>query len=1070
MDKAPSAAPAFSLPSARTLLLMTWVLGVSIMLVMGCWRSFRLHLSLRRASSPAPDGLKSLLQDVGRSLRLRRVPEVELCSAVRVPSLAGLWRPRILLPPGFAESVPPQTLRMVLGHELAHWRRHDLLWQLLTSALLVLHWFNPLLWLAHHRLREEAEASCDEWMLSRLAQDEARAYGDTLLDLVDRLPGRVSPWRVGEPGLLGMAASVAGVRRRVALIAHWIGGSRASRKLGIIALLVITFLGLLRAAEPVQEIKAALTVGWPATTTLHIFDDKTRDPIAGVKLALKSGKFVHEVTTDDKGRATLNLPPQRPDSSVGFAIRVRKEGRVPTVIFWHLDQPSFTPPDTLDLPLPKAVPIGGIVKDADGKPVSGAQIALIMRGSNMGGATQEIFPDIWERRVPTDANGRWTFTEAPPGRKSFSLAIEHSDIIPLKKYPKGDEVLPFYENRGETIVQRGAVITGKVVDDAGKPVKGTIVLGESGSDSTTYPEYKTNDDGTFRIGNARKGESVMATVTAKGYAPYLTHLSSAGDGAPVVLTLNKGKELKVRVVNAKGDPIAGAMAAPDEWRGTNPKQNGPRVLNYRFTTGKDGTFTWKHAPDVAISWDFFGAEGHRDNRGFVITPGDQEIKVVLEKLSQIIGTVVDADTGAPIPSFKIVPGDVREFPGWKEAGHRSWVWWSSGTMQGTDGKFLFSSDRGRNGEFRRLLRISADGYRPFLTEPIDEISGEVTWNIKLKKTPQLKIQVRQPDGQPAAGAKVSWNNVRNGAARVTNGDFSALDGPVGDDCFFRADTDGVASVAPEVDEFGLVAVHPSGWGVIEPGKVRGDDTITLTPWAVLDLDLRGIPADLRAKTMVMLYAVVENSPGIIDGFHELPKPNAKTQVQEGARMIPGLYKLAISYDMYGAAPLVFPLKAGEQTKIDTSTLWKWCEPALPLKLPPGAATDSRHQLKVVWDGTEDDGFLLPEDRKRLVEDVWNGHVTYKKKDAQGNTPEVIHLQKLGAGSYRLTGNIKGWPAGTPRDKPSVVLATIDHPFTIPASAVGTPTFVEKESSNKTSPPRIQMTGVPVYELPPLEIK
>ena len=68
------------------------------------------------------------------------------CSLVKSPCLFGLFRPAVYLTPEVMES---QVLtRYVLAHELAHYRAKDHIWSLLRSLCLVIHWYNPLVWVA----------------------------------------------------------------------------------------------------------------------------------------------------------------------------------------------------------------------------------------------------------------------------------------------------------------------------------------------------------------------------------------------------------------------------------------------------------------------------------------------------------------------------------------------------------------------------------------------------------------------------------------------------------------------------------------------------------------------------------------------------------------------------------------------------------------------------------------------------------------------------------------------------------------------------------------------------------
>lgn len=77
----------------------------------------------------------------------------------------------------------PDSLRYVLAHELAHRRHGDAFIALLRDAALVLHWYNPLVWLAAFLSRRDAEMFADTGAIKTLGEDERENYGMALIRL-----------------------------------------------------------------------------------------------------------------------------------------------------------------------------------------------------------------------------------------------------------------------------------------------------------------------------------------------------------------------------------------------------------------------------------------------------------------------------------------------------------------------------------------------------------------------------------------------------------------------------------------------------------------------------------------------------------------------------------------------------------------------------------------------------------------------------------------------------------------------------------------------------------------------
>ena len=158
---------AFYLPLSQALMFL-YILGVGVLGAVLLW-------SNRRFS---------------RTLRLKQRLEVDCPLPVYVvpvlpsPCLFGLWRPNIYLPPEVAQD--ETVLRHALAHEYTHFRHRDHIWSALRCLVLVLHWYNPLVWAAAYLSRQDGELACDEGAIRHLGEEERIPYGRTLVSLVAR--------------------------------------------------------------------------------------------------------------------------------------------------------------------------------------------------------------------------------------------------------------------------------------------------------------------------------------------------------------------------------------------------------------------------------------------------------------------------------------------------------------------------------------------------------------------------------------------------------------------------------------------------------------------------------------------------------------------------------------------------------------------------------------------------------------------------------------------------------------------------------------------------------------------
>lgn len=225
-QEVPAAPPRDAGPDVGMLLTCLWATGAVGTAAGIAHVNLRFAARVRRSRKP----VEGLERRVGRGLarRLRGV-RVYCSRAVSSPCLMGVFRPCIVLTPAALES--EERLTHVLVHELSHRRQGDAVFGLLRSAALVLHWFNPIVWLAAARSREDCESACDALAIRALGEEAREAYGKTLLAFVNPSPtaaGLVN-------ATTAMAQSRGSMKRRIARLAR--GRRRFAAALSAVAVL-----------------------------------------------------------------------------------------------------------------------------------------------------------------------------------------------------------------------------------------------------------------------------------------------------------------------------------------------------------------------------------------------------------------------------------------------------------------------------------------------------------------------------------------------------------------------------------------------------------------------------------------------------------------------------------------------------------------------------------------------------------------------------------------------------------------------------------------------------------------
>jgi len=180
----------------------------------------------------------SVTCDVRLRLKLRNAMHLEnnVWQSDRIPSpfIHGVLKPRIYIPFEMSD----MQRQCVLDHERCHLKRFDHVAQLAAYGLLVLHWFNPLVWLAFRLFGRDMEMSCDEAVLR--VRGNCTDYSETLLSIAaNHRFSLASPLAFGETD----------VKRRIINALNW---KKPSTIVTVVCIILCICALIICAANPVS--------------------------------------------------------------------------------------------------------------------------------------------------------------------------------------------------------------------------------------------------------------------------------------------------------------------------------------------------------------------------------------------------------------------------------------------------------------------------------------------------------------------------------------------------------------------------------------------------------------------------------------------------------------------------------------------------------------------------------------------------------------------------------------------------------------------------------------------------
>lgn len=159
-----------------------WLAGMILFLVYHIIRHYRFLKLVSRWSDDITDNRTLVLfQSLKTQMGLSQKIGLQTCESIGSPMMTGFAKPRILLP---AADFTTEELRLILRHELVHYKRKDLLYKSLVLLANAIHWFNPIVYLMTQAVDCQCELSCDEEVVRGTGADTRQYYCETIIGVI----------------------------------------------------------------------------------------------------------------------------------------------------------------------------------------------------------------------------------------------------------------------------------------------------------------------------------------------------------------------------------------------------------------------------------------------------------------------------------------------------------------------------------------------------------------------------------------------------------------------------------------------------------------------------------------------------------------------------------------------------------------------------------------------------------------------------------------------------------------------------------------------------------------------
>jgi len=402
--------------------------------------------------------------------------------------------------------------------------------------------------------------------------------------------------------------------------------------------------------------------------------------------------------------------------------------------------------------------VAGKVVDPANKPAASVEVyaapprrgtAMFRLASRSGYATPTALTDkdgkFTLRGVSVD--GKWTLEASPKDYAPATVEIPAS---------RAGALVTGMELR----LEKGVTLKGKFIDADQKPVSPVVEATLTYRDpktrkvlrvvNRTGKETHVSAAGELAIEKLPSGTATVS-LSLEGFKDFDRKDVAIGkDAKPAdlgTITLDRGKKISGKVVDADGNPIAMAQVSGSAFA------PGKAFQNAETKTGKDGKFALSGL-DPDGNWSIEAtAKGYSSAKADDVKPEGDPLELKLVKAGSVKGRVVFGDPPRPVSNYTIESDPKDEGGG--QAGMFRRMRGSGSSSRQSDPRGNFDIENLTPGAY--TLTFKAEGLMDLQRTGVDVHAGETTdlGDLTLDAGGTVRGRVQsQPEGLPVPGAAV----------------------------------------------------------------------------------------------------------------------------------------------------------------------------------------------------------------------------------------------------------------------------------------------------------------------------
>nr|WP_164914383.1 M56 family metallopeptidase [Aminipila luticellarii] len=156
-----------------------WIMGVCIVAVylLGVYLHF-IHTIKNSSRSIQSENTDQIQAEILSRNKRKSPLSMYQCPKIVSPMIAGIIRPAIFIP---ERDYSEADLKIILTHELTHYMRNDLKFKGMFIFALILHWYNPVVYMMTKAADKDMELCCDQDVIKAKNQKFKADYSEVIM-------------------------------------------------------------------------------------------------------------------------------------------------------------------------------------------------------------------------------------------------------------------------------------------------------------------------------------------------------------------------------------------------------------------------------------------------------------------------------------------------------------------------------------------------------------------------------------------------------------------------------------------------------------------------------------------------------------------------------------------------------------------------------------------------------------------------------------------------------------------------------------------------------------------------